>query len=106
LGSLNLLFGLFVLIEAPYLFGGASHILRTAHLSYADYARRGFFELVTVVALAIPVLLGSHALMKKESPRAEAIWRGMSVLMVSLLLIVMHSAVNRMSLYVDLYSLT
>ncbi|MFI5386667.1 MAG: DUF4173 domain-containing protein [Fimbriimonadales bacterium] len=106
LGSLNLLFGLFVLVEAPYLFGGAPHVLSTAHLSYAEYARRGFFELVAVVGLAIPVLLGSHALIRPDSAAAERLWRGMSVVMVSLLFVVMQSAVQRMRLYVDLYSLT
>jgi hypothetical protein len=106
LGSLNLLFGLFVLVQAPYLFGGAKHVLATEHLSYAEYARRGFFELVTVVALAIPVLLGSHALIKPDSPVSERIWRAMSILMVCLLGIVMNSAVDRMRLYVGLYSLT
>lgn len=106
LGSLNLLFGLFVLVEAPYLFGGAQHVLSTAHLSFADYARRGFFELVAVVGLAIPVLLGSHALIKPESPSAERLWRSMAVIMASLLFVVMQSAVQRMRLYVDLYSLT
>lgn len=106
LGSLNALFGLFVIIQAPYLFGGAKHVLTTEHLSFADYARRGFFELVLVVGLAIPVLLGSHALLKAESKSSERLWRVMAVVMVSLLLVVMHSAVDRMRLYVDLYSLS
>jgi hypothetical protein len=88
------------------MFGGTKHVLTTEHLSYADYARRGFFELVTVVALAIPVLLGSHALIKKGSISAERIWRSMSVLMVCLLGVVMNSAVERMRLYVFFYSLT
>lgn len=106
LGSLNVLFAAFVLVEVPYLFGGARHVLATEHLSYAEYARRGFFELVSVVALAIPVLLGSHALLRKETSGAQKVWKAMSVVMVSLLFIVMNSAVERMRLYVDLYSLT
>jgi len=106
LGSLNALFGLFVFIEAPYLFGGMRHVLATEHLGVAEYARRGFFELVAVVGLAIPVLLGSHSLVKRDKPAADRLWRGMSVVMVSLLFVVMQSAVLRMRLYVDLYSLT
>lgn len=106
LGSLNALFAVFVAIQVPYLFGGSRHVLETAGLSYAEYARRGFFELVAVIGLAIPVLLGSHALIRKDSVVAERLWRVLSLVMVSLLGVVMLSAVDRMRLYVNLYDLT
>ena len=53
----DLLFLSFVLVQARYLFRGAEHVLATAGLTYAEYARRGFFELVTVAVLTVPLLL-------------------------------------------------
>ena len=57
LGLLDLLFVAFVAVQIRYLFGGADRVVSTAGLTYAEYARRGFFELVTVTALALPALL-------------------------------------------------
>ena len=45
------LFAAFVVLQLAYLFGGRD-TLSVAGLTYADYARRGFFELVAVAVLA------------------------------------------------------
>src|SRR5439155_1677090 len=58
LGLLDLLFLVFVVIQLRYFFGGAELIERTIGLTYAEYARRGFFELVTASALVLPILVG------------------------------------------------
>ncbi|MEM9774578.1 MAG: DUF4153 domain-containing protein, partial [Chloroflexota bacterium] len=47
LGLINLLFGGFVVIQFAYLFGGRRFI-QLDGISYAEYARRGFFEMVVV----------------------------------------------------------
>src|SRR5690606_4585235 len=46
MGSLALLFVSFTLLQLGYLFGGSSTIEMTPGLTVADYARRGFFELL------------------------------------------------------------
>ena len=48
LAGLDLLFLTFVLVQARYLFGGSALVEAHAHLTYAQYARHGFFELVVV----------------------------------------------------------
>ena len=45
------LFAAFVLLQLAYLFGGRD-TLAVARMTYADYARHGFFELVAVAVLA------------------------------------------------------
>ena len=47
LAALDLLFLLFVALQARWLFGGAGVIEATTGLTVSEYARRGFFELVT-----------------------------------------------------------
>ena len=54
LGAVDLLFLAFVGVQFRYFFGGAELVQATAHLTYAEYARRGFFELVAVAALTLP----------------------------------------------------
>jgi hypothetical protein len=49
--ALDVLFGLFVTLQVTYLFGGRDTVAASG-MPYAQYARRGFFELLLVVALA------------------------------------------------------
>jgi hypothetical protein len=100
-GALNVLFALFVLIQLRYLFGGQEHVLETTGLTYADYARRGFFELVAVAALVLPVVLVGDAL-----ARPRRLFRWLAASLIALLAIVMASALQRMRLYTDAYGLT
>lgn len=106
LGLLAVLFTGFVAVQIPVLFGGTEHVLRTEGLSFAEYARRGFFELVAVVGLAIPILLGAFAATKGRSIAADRIMRGIAVGIGLVLLVIVASASHRMALYVDAYALT
>src|SRR6267378_424083 len=61
LGLLNALFLMFVVVQLRYFFGGAALVEQTSGLTYAEYARRGFFELMTASGLVLPILLGVFA---------------------------------------------
>ncbi|HZS47570.1 MAG TPA: DUF4173 domain-containing protein [Blastocatellia bacterium] len=106
LGSLDLLFLSFVIVQFKYFFGGAARVVSTAGLSYAEYARSGFFELVTVTALVLPLLLAAHWLLKKGNQIHERIFKGLAIAMISLLSVIMVSAVQRMRLYQAEYGMT
>jgi hypothetical protein len=106
LGLLDLLFLAFVSIQIRYFFGGAALVQTTTGLTYAEYARRGFFELVWVAALVLPLLLIAHWLLRKENPVHERIFRVLAGAQVALLFIIMASAAGRMRLYQMEYGLT
>ena len=69
LGALTVLFAAFVIVQIGWLFGGEALVLRTTGLGYAEYARRGFFELMCVAGLLLPVLLASRALVPESDTR-------------------------------------
>jgi hypothetical protein len=106
LSLLNLLFIVFLIVQARYLFGGASLIEVTKGLSYAQYARRGFFELVAASAFVVPVLLVADWAAAEDSTRGLRILRATSTLLVLLLVGVLASAAYRMHLYQQAYGLT
>jgi hypothetical protein len=106
LGSLNVLFILFVASQARYFFGGAEVVQTTEGLGIAEFARRGFFELVAVTGLALPTLLGLHALIDPKSARMRRIYKVLASTLVALLAVVMVSAAMKMKLYMDAYNLT
>lgn len=106
LGLLNLLFLVFVLLQVRYFFGGAAFAQASNGLTYSEYYRRGFFELVTVAALVLPILLIAHWLLRKSNPAHERIFRLLAGTQVLLLFVIMASAVRRMLLYQSEYGLT
>ena len=67
---LDLLFLAFVIVQFRYLFGGRDLVQQSANLTYAEYARHGFFELVAVAALTLPLLLLGDWLLREEGAGA------------------------------------
>lgn len=102
---LDLLFLTFVIVQIRYLFGGSQLVEAATGMTYAEYARRGFFELVTVCALVLPVLLVLQALVGEET-RGRRAFRLLATALLGLLLVVIASAIQRMRLYQDAYGLT
>ncbi|HKQ50719.1 MAG TPA: DUF4173 domain-containing protein, partial [Pyrinomonadaceae bacterium] len=105
-GLLNLLFLAFVCTQLGYLFGGAAVVAGDAEWTYAEYYRRGFFELVAVAVFVLPVLLSAHKLLRKENAAHERVFRVLAASLVVLLFVIMASAVRRMLLYQSEYGLT
>ncbi len=96
LGLINLLFLSFVIVQLPYLFGGFELVQNTPDFKLADYARRGFGELVTVAGLVLPILLISHWLLRKDKPINENIYRILAGIQIVLLFVIMISATQRL----------
>lgn len=106
LGALNLLFFAFVVVQFRYLFGGEEALRTVINLSYSEYARRGFFELVEVAALALPLLLAAHQVLKKNDVSHTRAFNALAAVTIGLLFVIMLSAVLRMKLYTDEFGLT
>jgi hypothetical protein len=106
LGLLNGLFLTFVLVQFRYFFGGDTRVQVTPGLTYAEYARHGFFELVTVSALVLPVLLVTHWLQRREDSQHEKLFRWLAGALVLQLFVVMASAMQRMLIYHVAYGMT
>lgn len=106
LGLLDLLFLAFVVVQVRYFFGGSALVKATTGLTYAEYARRGFFELVAVAALVLPLLLFVHWLLRPEDARGQRLFQWLAGAQIALLFVIMASAFERMSLYQAEYGLS
>jgi hypothetical protein len=104
LGAVIVLFTIFVALQVRWLFGGADVVLATTGLTVAEYARRGFFELVAVAILVAPLILVTRAVI--EDAKVVRRHRLLSVVLIVLLVPNIASALLRMKLYVDHFGLT
>lgn len=105
LGSLAALFAAFMVVQGAYLFGGPAQVTALTGLTYAEYARRGFFELLTVTLLGVPLLLALRGALGADL-RDHGWPRALTLLVTGLLAALLASAWTRMGLYVQVYGLS
>lgn len=103
--AIDLLFAIFVMVQLGVLFGGHTRVLETAGLTYAEYAREGFFQLVVVAILTLGVIAAVVRFGESSGPGR----RRMRVLLGALCLltlVVLVSAFTRMNLYQEAFGYT
>jgi hypothetical protein len=106
LALLNALFALFVGVQIAVLFGGHDHVLRTAGLTYSEYAREGFWQLLVAAGLTLAVVAAGVRYVHPRTRRESILMRAGVSLLVLLTLVVLASALRRLWLYEEAYGLT
>jgi hypothetical protein len=102
LGGICALYAAFAVAQAVGLSGAGHRILVTEGLTYAKYARSGFFELLACAAITLLVLLGIRAFADVRKPLLIAL----SGLTVALTIAIVVVAIWRLQLYEGAYGLT
>lgn len=102
---LNGLFLSFVFIQFRYLFG-SSDFISGQGLTYSAYARRGFYELLTAAGISFLVVYLIDRMMEQLTAKRRRVHQVLSTIMVLQVFVLIASAVQRLALYVEAYSLT
>ena len=105
LGSVDLLFLVFVIVQFQYFFGGNANI-HVEGYTYSQYARRGFAELVLVAGFSLVMILGLSSLTRRETPTQRRIFSGLSLLLSALVAVILVSSFMRLNLVIDYYGFT
>jgi hypothetical protein len=105
-GMLVALFALFVGVQFATLFGSDDYVMQTTGLTYAEYARGGFWQLLWVTVLALGVIALGLRLAPAGSAIERAWKRGLLGALTCLTLVIVASALNRMVLYQQAYGFT
>ena len=105
LGSINLLFLAFVIVQFQYFFGGQENI-NLAGFTYAEYARRGFGELITVAVFSLLLFMGLSFVTKKEDKREHRVFSILGIVLFTLVTVILVSSFQRLLLYEQAYGFT
>jgi hypothetical protein len=103
LGGVVAIFAAFTVSQLVTVIGGAEYVRRTAGLSYAEYARNGFFQLLAVAIITLGVLLAVRATVEDPHDRVFLVLSEVAVVLTVLLV---AGAVRRLGLYEQAYGLT
>jgi hypothetical protein len=102
LGAVVVLFALFAVVQFQYFFGGQTNIGIQGY-TYAEYARRGFTELVAAAFFSLLLFLGLSGIVKRQNPTQRWVFSGMGLGMVALVGVMLISAFQRLVLYESAY---
>ena len=104
LGAVDGLYLAFLAVQSAGLFGGPEYV-ESLGVSYADWARSGFFQMVGVTALNLSLTLGSLSLARREG-RSWSALRWLCAVLAGESLVLLASAAWRMTLYISAYGLS
>ncbi len=99
-------FVLFLVAQAAVIFGGHDYLERTTGLTYAEYVHQGFGQLTVATALTLLVVWAATRKAPRETPADRAWIRGSLGVLCVATLVVVASALYRMSVYQDAYGFT
>jgi hypothetical protein len=100
-----LVYSLFNFIQFTYLFGSLNSKLPSS-LTYAEYARRGFWELIAVTLINLTILIININFTEKAQNKINTVAKILNSLLVFFTTIMLFSAHFRMSLYEEVYGYT
>ncbi len=96
----------FLGVQLRAVVGGQDYVLETTGLTYAEYARAGFFQLVAVAALILPTLMAAGWSVESTAPEQRDRFRRLAMLVLASAGVLLVSAFARMRLYQSQYGLT
>ncbi|MDD3200119.1 MAG: DUF4173 domain-containing protein [Eubacteriales bacterium] len=102
LTALNLIYLIFFLAQAGYFFSAFGNSLPQT-MTYAEYARRGFFELCAVSGINLAVIAAVHLIVKRDKVK---ILRGETAVICVFTLALIATAISKMGMYISYYGLT
>lgn len=105
LSVLSVVYLIFIYIQFTYLFGSVNMKLPD-NLTYATYARKGFFELVGVTLLNVLIIIYSSTRVKNNDKTTTPLLKIINSVLVLFTLIMLFSAHFRMNLYEKVYGYT
>jgi hypothetical protein len=106
LAVLDAIFAAFALAQAIAASGAAGDTLRAAGVTYADYARSGFFQLLWVAGITLVVLVLFSRITALNQPSSKRAFLVLAEIAIALTLLIVAVASMRLSLYENAYGFT
>jgi Domain of unknown function (DUF4173) len=106
LAVLDAVFAAFAVAQAIAAAGAAGDALRTAGVTYADYARSGFFELLWVAGITAVVLILFNRITNLTERTTKRAFQLLALVAIALTLLIVLVAFQRLRLYEEAYGFT
>ncbi len=100
-----ILYILYIVSQGAYLFSPFSGLLPNS-FTYAEYARRGFFELCAISVINIILLIALNVFAKAEASYAKMLYKLINIFICAVSFIMISTAIAKMFMYIAYYGLS
>lgn len=104
--ALDLMFAAFTVAQVLAATGAGAAAIQARGLTYAEYARSGFFQLLWAAGITLALLLALRTFVDRSRPIGRRAFVVAAELAILLTLLIVAVAFQRLSLYVSVYGLS
>ena len=97
---------LYLFSQLAYFFSAFQGFLPNGKITYAEYARKGFFEMCAIAVINLCIVFAALLLAKKQNGKVGRGVQFVSTFICLFNLIIIATAISKMVLYIDAYGMT
>ncbi len=106
LSSICACYLLYLFSQLAYFFSAFRGFLPNGEITYAQYARKGFFEMCIIAVINLAIVFSALILAKKKNGKASHSIKALATFISLFTMIIIVTAISKMVLYIDTYGMT
>lgn len=106
LSAISVCYLLYLFSQLAYFFSAFEGFLPNGEVTYAAYARKGFFEMCIIAVINLVIVFSALLLAKKKNDKVCHSIKAIATFISVFTLIIIATAISKMVLYIDAYGMT
>lgn len=106
LSAISVCYLLYLFSQLAYFFSAFSGFLPDGQITYAQYARKGFFEMCAIAVINLIIVFLALLFAKKNDGKVCAAIKLPATFVAVFTLVIIATAISKMVLYIDAYGMT
>ncbi len=106
LSAISVCYLLYLFSQLAYFFSAFKGFLPEGGITYAQYARKGFFEMCIIAVINLVLVFTALLLAKKQNGKACHGIKALATFIGLFTLVIIATAISKMVLYIDAYGMT
>lgn len=106
LSAISVCYLLYLFSQLAYFFSAFKGFLPNGEITYAQYARKGFFEMCVIAIINLIIVFFALLLAKKKNGKVCHSIKAIATFISLFTLIIIATAISKMVLYIDAYGMT
>lgn len=106
LSAISLCYLLYLFSQLAYFFSAFQGFLPHGGVTYAQYARKGFFEMCTIAVINLVLVFSAMLLARKQMGKVSLPIKMLATFIGAFTLLIIATAISKMVLYIDAYGMT
>jgi len=106
LSAIAVAYLMYLFSQLAYFFSAFSSILPDGEITYAQYARKGFFEMCIIALINLGIVFLALLISKKNNGKVSHGIKALTTFIAIFTLIIISTAISKMVMYIDNYGMT